>query len=66
MLTARFLALPAIALTVIAALAQVHGGAIINETESPTVYRAVACTAPTATIDPTCALAGNAPASMVR
>jgi hypothetical protein len=66
MLTARFLALPAIALTVIAALAQVHGGASINETESPTVYRAVTCSAPTATMDASCAHAGNAPARLVR
>jgi hypothetical protein len=66
MLTARFLALPAIALTVIVALAQAHSGPGINETESRSVYRAVTCTAPTATINGTCALAGNAPASMVR
>lgn len=66
MLTTRILALPAIALAVIVALAQAHGGPGINQTESRTVYRAVTCSASTATIDTACALAGNAPASMVR
>jgi hypothetical protein len=65
MLTARILALPAIALVVIVALAQTHGGPGLNQTESRTVYRAVTCSAPTASIGAACAIAGNAPASMV-
>jgi hypothetical protein len=43
MLTPRFLAMPAIALSVIAALAQAHNGAGARQTDTPTVYRAVSC-----------------------
>jgi hypothetical protein len=66
MLNARFLAMPVIALTVIAALAQAHSRPGASQTEPRTVYRAVNCAAPAASIDANCALAGNAPASMVR
>jgi hypothetical protein len=65
MLSARFLAMPVIALTVIFALAQAHSQAGTSQTETRTVYRAVNC-GTTVTIDATCALAGNAPASEVR
>jgi hypothetical protein len=64
MLTARFLAMPAIALTVIVALAQAHSQAGTSQTDTRTVYRAVNCA--TQATDATCALAGNAPASLVR
>ena len=65
MLTARFIALPAIALTVIVALAQAHSRPGMSPTEPRTVYRAVNCTVPTASLDATCTLARNAPASEV-
>jgi hypothetical protein len=66
MLTARFIAMPAIALAVIVALAQAHSRPGMSQTETRTVYRAVNCAAPGVSIDANCALAGNAPASMVR
>lgn len=65
MLTARFLAMPLIALTVIAALAQAHSRPDMSQTDTRTVYRAVNC-ATAANTDPSCALAGNAAAGMVR
>jgi hypothetical protein len=65
MFTARTLALPAIALAVIVALAQAHGGSNTVQTEGRTVYRAVTCSAPAASADAACTLAGNAPASMI-
>ena len=65
MLTARFLAMPVIALTVIVALAQAHSRPGMSQTETRTVYRAVNC-ATAASVDATCALAGNATASVVR
>jgi hypothetical protein len=43
MLTARFLAMPVIALTVIVALAQAHSRPGMSQTETRTVYRAVNC-----------------------
>jgi hypothetical protein len=55
MLTPRFLAMPAIALTVIVALAQAHNGAGARQTDTPTVYRAVTCAATEAG----CVFAGN-------
>ena len=64
MLTARFLAMPVIALTVIVALAQAHSRPGMSQTETRTVYRAVNCA--TATIDAACVLAGNATAGEVR
>ena len=64
MLTARFLAMPVIALTVIAALAQAHSRPDMSQTDTRTVYRAVNCAA--ANTDPRCTLAGNATAGMVR
>jgi len=64
MLTPRFLALPAIALTVIVALSQAHHGATARQTDTPTVHRAVNC-ASVAT-EAACALAGNSGISMVR
>lgn len=64
MLTTRFLAMPAIALTVIVALAQAHGGPGQSPSEVRTVYRAVNCA--TASTDATCLLAGDATASVVR
>ena len=67
MLTARFLAMPVIALTVIVALAQAHSRPGMSQTETrTTVHRAVNCATPAASIDATCALAGNATAGMVR
>ena len=65
MLTARFLAMPVIALTVIVALAQAHSRPGMSQTETRTVYRAVNC-ATAASVDATCALAGNATATVVR
>ena len=66
MLTARSFALPAIALAVIVALAQAHSGSDLNQNEGRSVYRAVTCTTPAASVDAACNFAGNAPASMVR
>jgi hypothetical protein len=66
MLNARFLAMPVIALAVIAALAQAHSGPGTVQTEQRTVVRAANCATPAASIDATCALADNAPASLVR
>lgn len=64
MLTPRFLALPAIALTVIVALAQAHSGPGAQSTDTPSVYRAVNCaSAPT---DPACVFAGSRETSTVR
>jgi hypothetical protein len=57
MLTARFFALPAIALAVIVGLAQAHNRPEAAQAEPGAVYRAVSC-ATAATNDPTCALAG--------
>jgi hypothetical protein len=65
MLTARFLAMPVIALTVIAALAQAHSRPDMSQTDTRTVYRAVNC-ATAANTDPSCTLAGNATAGAVR
>jgi hypothetical protein len=58
--------MPVIALTVIVALAQAHSRPGMSETETRTVYRAVNCATPAAAIDATCAIAGNASASVVR
>ncbi|MPZ38261.1 MAG: hypothetical protein GEU95_09355 [Rhizobiales bacterium] len=66
MLTARFIAMPAIALTVIVALAQAHSRPGMTQTETRTVYRAVNCAVPAASADATCILAGNATAGVVR
>jgi hypothetical protein len=66
MLTARFLAMPVIALTVIVALAQAHSRPGTSQAETRTVYRAVNCATAAATIDATCALARNASAGVVR
>jgi hypothetical protein len=60
MLTPRFLAMPAIALTVIVALAQAHRGADAQQADTPTVHRAVHCAA----TESGCVFAGNI--SMVR
>ena len=49
MLTARFLAMPVIALTVIVALAQAHSRPGTSQTETRTVYRAVNCATAVAT-----------------
>jgi hypothetical protein len=66
MLTARFLAMPAIALTVIVALAQAHSRPDMSQTETrPVVVRAVNC-ATAVNVDATCALVGNATANVVR
>ena len=59
MLTARFLAMPAIALAVIVGLAQAHSRPETSQTEPGGVYRAVSC-ATAVTTDATCALAGTA------
>jgi hypothetical protein len=66
MLNARFLAMPAIALTVIVALAQAHSRPGMSQTETRSVYRAVNCTTPAVSVDAACTLAGNATASVVR
>jgi hypothetical protein len=62
MLNARFLAMPVIALAVIAALAQAHSRPGASQTEPRTVVRAVNC----ASVDTGCALAGTAAANVVR
>lgn len=59
MLTARSLALPAIALAVIVGLAQAHNRPEASQAEPGAVYRAVNC-ATAATTDATCVLAGVA------
>lgn len=66
MLTARFIAMPAIALAVIVGLAQAHSGTGTSQTDTRTVYRAVNCAMQAPSTDPTCAIAGNATATMVR
>jgi hypothetical protein len=66
MLSARFLAMPVIALTVIVALAQAHSRPGMSQTETRSVVRAVNCAAPGMSADSACTLAGNAPASVVR
>jgi len=67
MLSARFLAMPAIALTVIVALAQAHSRPDMSQTETrPVVVRAVNCATPAANVDTSCALARNATANVVR
>jgi hypothetical protein len=58
MLTPRFLALPAIALTVIAALSQAHSGAAMSEAR-PLVVRAANCALPTAAMEASCNVAGG-------
>jgi hypothetical protein len=65
MLTARFLAMPVIALTVIVALAQAHSRPGMSQTETRSVYRAVNCAVPPASVDASCTLADNAPAGLV-
>lgn len=59
MLTARFLAMPAIALAVIVGLAQAHSRPEASQTEPRVVHRAVNCATAIAT-DAACALAGTA------
>ena len=66
MLSARFLAMPVIALTVIVALAQAHSRPETSLTETRSVVRAVNCAAPGMNTDSTCTVARNAPASVVR
>ena len=66
MLSARFLAMPVIALTVIVALAQAHSRPGMSQTETRTVVRAVNCATPGMSTDLACTLAGNATASVVR
>jgi hypothetical protein len=66
MLTARFIAMPAIALAVIAGLAHAHSGNGMSQTETRTVHRAVNCAMQAPSVDAACAIAGNATASMVR
>ena len=66
MLTARFLAMPVIALTVIVALAQAHSRPGTRQTETRSVYRAVNCATPAANVNSACALAGHVTASVVR
>jgi hypothetical protein len=66
MLSARFLAMPVIALTVIVALAQAHSRPGVSQTEARTVVRAVNCAVPGINTDLACTMAGNAPASLVR
>ena len=66
MLSARFLAMPVIALTVIVALAQAHSRPGTSQTETRSVVRAVNCAAPGINTNLTCTIARNAPASAVR
>jgi len=65
MLSPRFLALPAIALTVIIALSQAHSGASTPEA-APSVLRAVSCAMPSAAFEAACAMAGTGGATIVR
>ena len=60
MLSARFVALPVIALTVIVALAQAHSRPGMSQTETRSVYRAVNCATAAAITEATCTFAGNA------
>ena len=67
MLSARFLAMPVIALTVIVALAQAQSRQDVSQTDTRrVVVRAVNCATPAANVDTTCAFAGNAPANVMR
>jgi hypothetical protein len=66
MLSARFLAMPVIALTIIVALAQAQSRPGASHTETRSVVRAINCAAPGMNIDLTCTVARNAPASVVR
>ena len=66
MLSAHFLAMPLIALTIILALAQAHSRAETSETAIRSVVRAVNCAAPSMNTDLICTVARNAPASVVR
>lgn len=66
MFTARFLAIPVIALTVIVALAQAHSQPGMSPTEPTTIDRAVNCATPDARAESACTLADNAPVAAVR
>ena len=66
MLSARFLAMPVIALTVIVALAQAHSRPGPSQTETRSVYRAVNCATPAASAESACVFAGDTAPSMVR
>jgi hypothetical protein len=63
MLTARFLALPAIALAVIVGLAQAHSRPAAQDA-SPSVQRAVSCAVVSG--DAACTFAGSSAVSVVR
>ena len=68
MLTPRFLAMPAIALTVIVMLAQAHSQPDVRraETASSAAYHAVNCAARLAILDSTCPYTGRFNSSVVR
>jgi hypothetical protein len=76
MLTARFIAMPAIALAVIVALAQAHSRPAatqsnmthsnMTQSDTRTVYRAVNCAMPGMSTEQACILAGNTGTSVVR
>ena len=66
MLSPRFLALPAIALTVIIALSQAHSGASTSAEAAPSVLRAVSCAMPSAAFEAACAMAGTGGTTILR
>jgi hypothetical protein len=65
MLSPRFLALPAIALTVIVALSQAHSGAGVPDA-APSVLRAVNCALPAAALQAACRMARGNGAAIIR
>jgi hypothetical protein len=56
-LSPRFLALPAIAVTVIVALAQTHRNQPIRTELTSSVVRATTCASPGKAVEPSCAIA---------
>ena len=68
MLTPRFLAMPAIALTVIVMLAQAHSQPDIRRAEivSPAGYHAANCATPLASVDSACPFTGKFSTSVMR
>jgi hypothetical protein len=64
MLTPRFLAMPAIALTVIVMLAQAHSQPDVRQAKI--VSSAINCAAPLANLDPACPFTGKFNTSVVR
>ena len=68
MLTLRFLAMPAIALTVIVMLAQAHNQPDVRRAEivSPAVHHLANCATPRANVDSACPYTGKFNTSVMR